>query len=118
MRFLIDLQCAQSGSRHRGIGRYALSLLDALLPVAQAAGHEVHLLLNSAFPATVPAIRRRYPALHETRSIYVFQGLANSGLQDANGPWRKAASGLLRDLAIAGLVPDAVFCPSVFEGDS
>ncbi len=118
MRFLIDLQCAQSGSRHRGIGRYALSLLDALLPAAQASGHEVHLLLNGAFPATIPAIRRRYPALHETRSIHVFQGLDKSGLQDPHGPWRKAASGLLRDLAIAGLAPDAVFCPSVFEGDS
>ncbi|KIN70144.1 Glycosyl transferase group 1 [Sulfitobacter noctilucae] len=118
MRFLIDLQCAQSGSRSRGIGRYTLSLLDAMLPQATAAGHDVHLLLNAAFPATIPDIQRRYPALHRSGHIHVFQGLDRSGLQDPNGPWRKAASGLLRDFAIAGLAPDAVFCPSVFEGDS
>lgn len=118
MRFLIDLQCVQSGSRTRGIGRYALSLLDAMLPAAEAAGHELHVLLNSAFPKTIPDIQRRYPELHAAHRIHIFHGLTYSGLQQKNGPWRKAASELLRDFAIAGLSPDAVFCPSVFEGDS
>jgi glycosyltransferase involved in cell wall biosynthesis len=118
MRFLIDLQCAQSGSRNRGIGRYALSLMDAMLPLAETAGHEIHLLLNSAFPATVPDIQRRYTGLHAAGYIHIFQGLAGSVLQDTNSTWRNAASGLIRDFAIAGLAPDTVFCPSVFEGDS
>jgi glycosyltransferase involved in cell wall biosynthesis len=118
MRFLIDLQCAQSGSRTRGIGRYALSLLDAMLPAADAAGHDVHVLLNSAFPATIPDLQRRYPELHAAHRIHIFHGLTGAGLHHQNGTWRKAVSGLMRDFAIAGLSPDAVFCPSIFEGDS
>lgn len=117
MRFLIDLQCAQSGSRTRGIGRYALSLLDAMLPAADAAGHEIHLLLNSAFSATIPDVQRRYPKLHAAHQIHIFHGLTYSGLHHTNGPWRKAASGLMRDFVIASLSPDAVFCPSIFEGE-
>lgn len=117
MRFLIDLQCAQSGSRTRGIGRYALSLLDALLPAAKAQGHEIHLLLNSALPASIPDLQRRYPGLHAAGHIHVFHGLTGSGEGVQNGAWRAAASACLRDMAIAGLCPDAVFCPSLFEGD-
>jgi len=118
MRLLIDLQCAQSGSRTRGIGRYALSVLDALLPVAEAAGHEIHLLVNTAFPGTIPELQRRYPDVHAEQRIHAFHGLENSGLYHVSGPWRKAASGVLRDFAIAGLAVDAVFCPSIFEGES
>ena len=118
MKMLVDLQCAQSGSRHRGIGRYARDLLAALLPQAEAAGHEVHLLLNAAFPATIPDLQRRYPDLQAAGRIHVFHGLARAGVRDPDGPWRKAASRVLRDLAIAALAPDVVFCPSLFEGDS
>ncbi|KIN69845.1 Glycosyl transferase group 1 [Sulfitobacter noctilucicola] len=114
MRFLIDLQCAQGGTPTPG--RYALGLLDALLPEAEAQGHEVHLLLNSAFDATLPDLQRRFPKLHAQRRIHIFHGLPRSGARQTNGDWRRAASNLMRDFAIAGIAPDAVFCPDVFEG--
>ena len=45
MRMVVDLQACQTrGSRHRGIGRYSMSLLKAML--RRAHGHEVHVLLN------------------------------------------------------------------------
>ena len=118
MRFLIDLQCAQSGSRNRGIGRYALSLLDEMIPAAEDSGHEIHLLLNSAFGGTIPEVQRRYLNLHEQQCIHIFHGLNNSSLNHENGNWRKSASEIICDFAIKAIEPDVVFCPSIFEGDS
>ena len=44
MRILIDLQGAQTGSRHRGIGRYSLDITKAIL--RNSDNHEVLILLN------------------------------------------------------------------------
>ncbi len=117
MRILIDLQCVQSGSRLRGIGRYATSLTQAMIPAAQAAGHELHLLLNAGLGG-VAAVQRTFSALHGAGRIHVFPGLPGAGLDVAGGAWRKAVSARIREAAIAGLAPDVVFCPSLFEGET
>jgi hypothetical protein len=44
MRIVIDLQSAQTLSRHRGIGRYSLSLAKAM--IEKGTGHEFILALN------------------------------------------------------------------------
>ena len=117
MRMLIDMQAAQSGSRQRGLGRYTTALTSALIPVAEAAGWEVHLLTNRAFHGTLPGLQRLYPDLHAKGRIHAFSGLAASGLDDPNGLWRKDISGYLWDMAVAALQPDVVFRTSLFEGD-
>ena len=49
MRLVIDLQGAQStGNRHRGIGRYSLSLAQSM--ARHAGKHELLLALNGRFP--------------------------------------------------------------------
>ena len=48
MKLLLDLQGAQSQSRHRGIGRYTLALTRAFLDRV-ASEHDVRLLLNARF---------------------------------------------------------------------
>ena len=56
MRIVIDLQAAQSpGSRHRGIGRYAVSLAKAMLH--HRGDHDIHIALNGAFADTIWALR-------------------------------------------------------------
>ncbi|WP_203564006.1 hypothetical protein [Deefgea sp. CFH1-16] len=47
MRIVIDLQGAQSASRHRGIGRYSLALAQAM--VRNRGEHEILIALNGMF---------------------------------------------------------------------
>ena len=54
MRIVIDLQGAQSESRFRGIGRYSLSLTQAIL--RHGVGHEIIIALNGMFPDTIEAV--------------------------------------------------------------
>lgn len=59
MRIVMDLQGAQSeGSRHRGIGRYTLSL--AMAAARNHRGHDIHLILNGAFAEQIPVIRQAF----------------------------------------------------------
>ncbi|MEM9784867.1 MAG: glycosyltransferase [Pseudomonadota bacterium] len=116
MRLLIDMQSAQSGSRKRGLGRYTTALTKALVPVTKAAGHELHLLANSAFHGTVPALQRDFPDLHNLGRLHVFGGL--DAKPPENRAWRRAANGHLWDMAVAAIAPDVVFRPSHFEGEN
>lgn len=114
MRLLFDGQCIQSTSAFRGIGRYSLSLLRAL--VQEAGDSQVEALLNGGGDS---ALLLRARAALETflpaSSIHVF---------DADWPWRYPASDSRRQgaeacnaAAVASLRPDAVLVGSVFEGD-
>ena len=51
MRILIDLQGAQSASRHRGIGRYTLS--KALAMVRNRGDHDIQVLLNGMLSESI-----------------------------------------------------------------
>ncbi|MES2115241.1 MAG: glycosyltransferase [Pseudomonadota bacterium] len=114
MRIVIDLQGAQSESRFRGIGRYALAL--ALSVARQAAGHEVRLLLNGALGEAINDIRAAFAGLVPPHHIHVFDQPAPSAERvDENCP-RARAGELLREHAIAQLRPDAVLVTSLFEG--
>lgn len=66
MRILLDLQGAQGESRLRGIGRYSLSL--ALSVARNARGHDVHLLVNGAFPEGIDHIREAFAGLLPRRA--------------------------------------------------
>ncbi len=55
MRIVIDLQGAQTESRYRGIGRYSLSLAQAI--ARQKGCHEVIIALNGLFPETILPLR-------------------------------------------------------------
>lgn len=115
MRILIDLQACQStGSRTRGIGRYSFSLAQAMLK--NSGSHDMHLLLNAAFPESILDLRRRFQDLVPRENIHVWQGVTPVAELDLNNRWRLRSSELIREQAIRSLVPDVVHVSSLFEG--
>ncbi|MFE8346881.1 MAG: glycosyltransferase family 4 protein [Xylella fastidiosa subsp. multiplex] len=111
MRIVMDLQGAQSeGSRHRGIGRYTLSL--AMAAARNHRGHDIHLILNGAFAEQIPVIRQAFEGLLPQVNIHVFHvPLPIKEMKGAN-----ARAEQIREAAIAALAPDVVHVSSMFEG--
>ena len=114
MRLLLDLQCVQSSSSARGIGRYALALAQALYTTAGE--HQVEVLLNAGDDAErLLRARHALECFLPAGSVHVFE---------APWPWlhrpseeRRLVAEALRTAAIASLEPDAVLVGSIFEGD-
>lgn len=115
MRLVIDMQGAQSiGNRHRGIGRYTVSIAKEL--VAQAKGHEVVLALNGAFPETVEALRAEFANLLPPDAICVWWPPRPCyGIETVNDQRRIAAEASM-EAFITSLQPDVVLISSLFEG--
>jgi glycosyltransferase involved in cell wall biosynthesis len=115
MRIVIDMQGAQStGSRNRGIGRYTLSLAQAV--ARNRGGHEVFLALNGLFPETVETIRAFFDTLLPQEQIVMWQTPGPVADGDPGNHWRKEAGEHLREAFIADLKPDIVHVSSLFEG--
>lgn len=114
MRIVIDLQSAQNGSRHRGIGRYSLSLIKALL--RNRGHHEIVVLLSGLFPDTIVPVRSilvdEYPGI----TIRVWDGIGPTAFLDRGNDWRRLSSQLIREAFIASLEPDVLLVSSMFEG--
>lgn len=114
MRILLDLQGAQGESRLRGIGRYSLSL--ALAVARNNRDHDLHLLLNGAFPESVDQIREVFGGVLPMGNIHVLHlPLPVSGRERANDRRRRHAE-VIREAAIATLCPDILHVSSLFEG--
>ncbi|QXW45876.1 glycosyltransferase family 4 protein [Pseudomonas amygdali] len=110
MRIVIDLQGAQSESRFRGIGRYSLSLAQAM--ARNAGEHEIWLALNNCMSESIPDIRAAFSGLIPESRIRIFDLPS-----DANPtPWVARASEVVRESFLASLKPDAVLVSSLFEG--
>lgn len=115
MRIVIDMQGAQSsGSRQRGIGRYTLSITQAI--VRNRGKHEVVLALNNLFPDTIEPIRASFDGLLPQENIRVW-GAPNPmhSLSNEN-TWRRRTAELVREAFLASLKPDIVLISSLFEG--
>lgn len=115
MRIVIDLQAAQSkSSRHRGIGRYAVSLTKAIL--RQRGTHEVVIALNGTFLDSIKSIRRAFEGLIEQSQIVVWPGLVGVSAESPQNAWRRHAAELLRESFLNNLKPDVLLISSLFEG--
>lgn len=115
MRIVVDLQGAQTTvSRHRGIGRYTLSLAYALL--RQAREHEVIIALNGLFPDTIEPIRAAFDGLLPQENILVWQVPGSVRDLEPSNNWRRQVAEHLREAFLASLKPDVVFVSSLFEG--
>lgn len=110
----MDLQCVQSSSSVRGIGRYALCLSRGL---AQTAGdHQLSVLLNAGDdPDRLLRARTALESFLPARDVHVFQAAWPFG--PGRTPQRRRAAEAARTAAIRSLRPDAVLVGSVFEGD-
>src|SRR4051812_38569467 len=71
VRIVVDLQAAQSPrSRHRGIGRYSVSLAKAML---RARGpHEILIAVNGMFEETIAPLRAAFDGLIDPSDIRVW----------------------------------------------
>jgi glycosyltransferase involved in cell wall biosynthesis len=114
MRILIDLQGAQSGSRWRGIGRYASALAKAI--IRNRGDHDIFLLLNGLLDDTAAQIIEEFSAFLPADRILVF--FAPSPVEGINSEsaWRREAAELIREWTINALAPDALLITSLFEG--
>ncbi len=114
LRLLLDLQGCQGGSRHRGIGRYSLSLAKGLL--RNAGSHEVWLLLNGLFHETIEPLRREFEGLIDPARILVFHAPGPVDEFKPENAWRQRTAELLREQFIADFAPHAVLVSSMVEG--
>lgn len=114
MRILIDLQGAQSDSRHRGIGRYTLAL--ALGMVRNPGPHEVHLLLNGMLGESIRPIRDTFTPWVPRTHIHVWHGLAPVNANNAANATRRHIAAIVREEAICHIHPDVVHITSLYDG--
>jgi glycosyltransferase involved in cell wall biosynthesis len=115
MRIVIDMQGAQStGSRNRGIGRYAMAIAQG---VARNKGsNEIFLALNGAFAESVESIRTEFQNLIPQENIRLWYPVGSSSYIEAANAWNRQSSEILREAFIASLKPDFVLIASLFEG--
>lgn len=115
MRIVIDMQGAQTtGSRTRGIGRYTLSLIQAM--VRNRGEHDIVLALSGMFPDTIEPIRAAFDGLIPQDNIRVWHAPGPVSQLDAANAWRRQAAELLREAFLASLNPTVVVVSSLFEG--
>jgi glycosyltransferase involved in cell wall biosynthesis len=117
MRIVIDLQGAQStGSRQRGIGRYSLSLAQAM--VRNRGEHEVLIALNGLFADTIGPIREAFSSLLPAENLLVWEAPAPVAHAHGENRWRRKCAELVREAFLGSLDPDMVLVSSLFEGFS
>jgi glycosyltransferase involved in cell wall biosynthesis len=114
MKLLIDLQGAQTDSRHRGIGRQARASAIGLI---EAAGdHDVHILLNAGLKDSFDELRREFLKILPADHIKTFAIPGAVRELDGANLWRMRVTELTREAAIADLRPDILYITSLFEG--
>ncbi|MBN9080462.1 MAG: glycosyltransferase [Rhizobiales bacterium] len=113
MRLVIDLTGLQSGSRFRGIGRYARGLAAGLLRTAGQ--HEVWLAVSENPSGTAEAIRADFGDLAPPHRIVTYRTLDGGPYPRSSVYWRRARE-LTREHFFAGLQADAILFTSLFEG--
>lgn len=114
MRVVIDLQGAQTESRFRGIGRYSISLAQAM--ARNAGDHEIWVATNGAFPDGIGEIHAALNGLVPVERIRQFRTFDAVGWPNASETWTRNASELMWEGFIEGLQPDFVHVASLFEG--
>lgn len=115
MRIVIDLQaCQTTGSRHRGIGRYSLSLAKAML--RQKTQHEFYILLSGLFPDTIESLRAEFSTYLPVERIVVWYAPKNVAENFDGNQWRCKAAQIAREQMLQNLRPDLVHVTSLFEG--
>jgi glycosyltransferase involved in cell wall biosynthesis/ADP-heptose:LPS heptosyltransferase len=114
MRIVIDFQAAQTGSRFRGIGRYATDLVKAI--ISEGTKHEFFLVLNGLFAETIEPIRAEFDSLLPQDQIRVWYAPGHpEDFACETGSMREAAQ-IIREYFIRTIDPDVVLLTSLFEG--
>jgi glycosyltransferase involved in cell wall biosynthesis len=113
MKIVVDLQGAQNESRHRGIGRYALAFVRAL--IRNKGTHEIVVLLSDLFPESLAYAQDALAEQRAQCTIKIWSGIGPTDLRKPENHWRKDVSELLREAYIAELQPDVLIISSLLD---
>lgn len=114
MRIVIDMQGAQASNAQRGIGRYTLSFVQAL--VRHRGQHEIILALNGQFIDSIEPIRAAFDSILPQQNIRVWQVSTPVSHAERSNDWRRQTAEWIREAFLASLKPDIVLISSLFEG--
>jgi glycosyltransferase involved in cell wall biosynthesis len=112
-KILIDLQCLQTESAHRGIGRYTYNLTINILQ--QNTEYDIHILLNSALP-NILKVRQQFTPFIKNSCFHIFTPITPCSSIDPSNWQNMKASEYMYEVFVANLNPDLLFLPSLMEG--
>jgi glycosyltransferase involved in cell wall biosynthesis len=115
MRIVIDMQGAQTESGFRGIGRYTLSLVRAIVE-NKSNKEEIFLVLNSSFPESIISIRDEFKGLLPEENIRIWHAIGSIDALKTPCLWRSILAETIREFFIESLRPDIILLTSLFEG--
>jgi len=116
MKIVIDMQGAQSPANgNRGIGRYTVSLAQALVRSC-APNEQIVLALNAGLEESAQSIRNLFKGLLPQEQIQAWTPISPSGYLPEKNIWRRKTNELMREAFLASLAPDIVLVSSLFEG--
>ena len=114
MKIVLDLQGAQSHSRHRGIGRYTVSMARAF--AVEAAHHELWLSLNGRHDESSASLIQQFEGLIPRERVVINELPANIAGCVPGNRWRMQVAAAAQASFFAGLRADCVWHSSMFEG--
>ena len=115
MKIVLDLQGAQSNSRHRGIGRYSLSMAKAFANEA-AAHHELWLALNGRQDESSAALLVQFEGLIPRERVLINELPDNIAGCLPGNHWRMQVAVAAQAGFYASLQADCIWHSSLFEG--
>lgn len=113
MRIVIDLQGAQSESRFRGIGRYCLSLAQAM--ASEPRGHDIWVAASNAFPDSIADLRHAFAGLLPPERIRIFDLPTPAAECDESNVWRVRAAEKIREDFLLTLNPDIIHVAALID---
>lgn len=115
MKLLVDLIGAQSvSSRGRGIGRYTLSWMEALLRTS--ADHDVDMVLSRGLVEGADDVVRRVAGLVGEERLHFLDTVSSSAHLNPENKWRYDANAIIKRAFCESLRPDIIHVSSMFEG--
>jgi glycosyltransferase involved in cell wall biosynthesis len=114
MKIVMDLQSAQSASTERGIGRYSLSLANAI--VRNRGDNEVVIALNSVFPESARTLSYELRKTLPSGNIRLWNSIASTREINRGNEWRRGAAEIIREAFLESIHPDLIVVLSHFEG--
>ena len=114
MRIVIDMQGAQTDSRFRGIGRYTISMTQALL--SQQTEHEIFLAFNGLMPESIASVRQTIGSQIKDEHILIWHAYGPLSDADGRNTWRRRVAEACYKTFLKDLQADLLFISSYFEG--
>ncbi len=112
-RIAIDMQGAlTNGSRPRGIGRYTLNLVSAMIRLR---GGDIHLLMNDAFHAEAAATREQMAALDAALTTSLYRVPTTSRYSESGSSPRRVIADAIVRRHVAHVGADVLLATSLFE---